>query len=61
MCVERWRRAYGFTLLEVLVALAIAGLAFIGLFQAGSGGMKPTRREISSIGKAPDVACGRRV
>ena len=39
MCVERWRRAHGFTLLEVLVALAIAGLAFIGLFQAGSGGM----------------------
>lgn len=39
MCVERGRRAHGFTLLEVLVALAIAGLAFIGLFQAGSGGM----------------------
>ena len=39
MCVERWRGAHGFTLLEVLVALAIAGLAFIGLFQAGSGGM----------------------
>jgi general secretion pathway protein I len=39
MCVERWQRAHGFTLLEVLVALAIAGLAFIGLFQAGSGGM----------------------
>jgi general secretion pathway protein I len=39
MCVERWRGAHGFTLLEVLVALAIAGLALIGLFQAGSGGM----------------------
>lgn len=39
MCVERRRGAQGFTLLEVLVALAIAGLAIIGLFQAGSGGM----------------------
>ena len=29
----------GFTLLEVLVAVAIAGLAIIGLFQAGSGGL----------------------
>src|SRR6516162_8418014 len=29
----------GFTLLEVLVAVAIAGLAVIGLFQAGSGGL----------------------
>jgi general secretion pathway protein I len=39
MYVERRRGAQGFTLLEVLVALAIAGLAIIGLFQAGSGGM----------------------
>jgi general secretion pathway protein I len=29
----------GFTLLEVVVALAIAGLALVGLFQAGSGGL----------------------
>jgi general secretion pathway protein I len=29
----------GFTLLEVLVALAIAGLALVGLFAAGSGGL----------------------
>jgi len=29
----------GFTLLEVLVALAIAGLALAGLFAAGSGGL----------------------
>jgi general secretion pathway protein I len=29
----------GFTLLEVLVALAIAAVALVGLFQAGSGGM----------------------
>jgi general secretion pathway protein I len=38
MCAER-RRERGFTLLEVLVAVAIAGLALIGLFQAGSGGL----------------------
>jgi general secretion pathway protein I len=29
----------GFTLLEVVVALAIAGLALVGLFRAGSGGL----------------------
>jgi general secretion pathway protein I len=29
----------GFTLLEVVVALAIAGLALVGLFAAGSGGL----------------------
>jgi general secretion pathway protein I len=29
----------GFTLLEVVVALAIAGLALVGLFQAGSTGL----------------------
>ena len=29
----------GFTLLEVVVALAIAAMALVGLFQAGSGGM----------------------
>ena len=33
------RSANGFTLLEVVVALVIAGLAFVGLFQAGSGGL----------------------
>jgi general secretion pathway protein I len=31
--------AHGFTLLEVVVALAIAGLALVGLFRAGSGGV----------------------
>src|SRR5258708_34522613 len=31
--------ARGFTLLEVVVALAIAGLALVGLFRAGSGGV----------------------
>jgi general secretion pathway protein I len=37
-----WRRpgqARGFTLLEVVVALAIASLALVGLFRAGSGGL----------------------
>ena len=29
----------GFTLLEVVVAVVIAGLALVGLFQAGSGGV----------------------
>ena len=29
----------GFTLLEVVVALAIAAVALVGLFQAGSGGL----------------------
>src|SRR5712691_4780285 len=33
------RAANGFTLLEVVVALAIAGLALVGLFRAGSGGL----------------------
>lgn len=32
-------RSRGFTLLEVVVALAIAGLALVGLFQAGSAGL----------------------
>src|SRR5260370_4680943 len=29
----------GFTLLEIVVALAIMGLALVGLFRAGSGGV----------------------
>jgi general secretion pathway protein I len=39
MCVERAPAPAGFTLLEVVVALVIASLALIGLFQAGSGGL----------------------
>jgi general secretion pathway protein I len=39
MCADRRPPAGGFTLLEVVVALAIAGLALVGLFRAGSGGM----------------------
>ena len=39
MDVDYPPRATGFTLLEVVVALAIAALALVGLFQAGSGGL----------------------
>jgi len=39
MNTERASKSGGFTLLEVVVALAIAGVAFVGLFQAGSGGL----------------------
>src|SRR5271165_4372319 len=38
MCSEP-RSAAGFTLLEVIVAVAIAGMALVGLFQAGSTGL----------------------
>src|SRR5215469_10891946 len=33
------RHSGGFTLLEVVVALAVAGLALVGMFQAGSTGL----------------------
>jgi prepilin-type N-terminal cleavage/methylation domain-containing protein len=39
MCTDRSLQRGGFTLLEVVVALAIAGLALVGLFRAGSGGL----------------------
>jgi general secretion pathway protein I len=39
MCADRVHRASGFTLLEVVIALAIAGLALVGLFRTGSGGL----------------------
>ncbi|MGH7044777.1 MAG: PulJ/GspJ family protein [Stellaceae bacterium] len=39
MSIERAPAAAGFTLLEVVVALAIASLALVALFQAGSGGL----------------------
>src|SRR5215469_13085597 len=39
MSADRNLPSRGFTLLEVVVALAIAGLALVGLFRAGSGGL----------------------
>jgi general secretion pathway protein I len=39
MSAERRPGSAGFTLLEVVVALAIAGLGLVGLFQAGSSGL----------------------
>src|SRR5262249_32183560 len=36
---HRREQEYGFTLLEVVVATAIAGLALVGLFQAGTAGL----------------------
>src|ERR1700756_3671638 len=39
MNAERTSQSDGFTLLEVVVALAIAAVALVGLFQAGSGGL----------------------
>jgi general secretion pathway protein I len=39
---EKEENGHGFTLLEVLVALAIAGLALVGLFAAGGGGLFAT-------------------
>jgi prepilin-type N-terminal cleavage/methylation domain-containing protein len=39
MNAESTPQSTGFTLLEVVVALAIAAMALVGLFRAGSGGM----------------------
>jgi general secretion pathway protein I len=39
MFADRVPRGNGFTLLEVVVALAIAALALVGLFRAGTGGI----------------------
>src|ERR1700740_74712 len=39
MFADRAMRNHGFTLLEVVVALAIASLALVGMFRAGSGGL----------------------
>ena len=50
MCADRVIRENGFTLLEVVVALAIAGLALVGLFRAGSGGLA---RPLAAAGVFP--------
>jgi len=39
MCADRAVQGNGFTLLEVVVALAIAALALVGLFRAGGSGL----------------------
>ena len=39
MPAERVGRSNGFTLREIVVALAIAALALVGLFRAGTGGL----------------------
>lgn len=39
MRADRAVRSSGFTLLEVVVALAIASFALVGLFRAGAGGL----------------------
>src|ERR1700758_3603118 len=39
MCADRAVHGNGFTLLEVVVALAIAALALVGLFRTGSVGL----------------------
>jgi prepilin-type N-terminal cleavage/methylation domain-containing protein len=39
MCADQSARRNGFTLLEVVVALAIAALALVGFFHAGSSGL----------------------
>jgi general secretion pathway protein I len=42
MSARRGAPEAGFTLLEVVVAVAIAGLALVALFQAGGGGLFAT-------------------
>jgi general secretion pathway protein I len=50
-----YRRDAGFTLLEVTVAVAIAALALVALFQAGSAGML-TASEATRVEDAVDRA-----
>lgn len=64
--------ARGFTLLEVVVALAIAGLALVGLFRAGSGGVlavdaagrvdeaiQRAQSHLAAIGRIAAIASGK--
>jgi general secretion pathway protein I len=61
----------GFTLLEVVVALAIAAMALVGLFQAASGGLfavdtaaraeeavQRARSHLAAIGRSSDLVQG---
>ena len=67
------RLARGFTLLEVVVALAIAGLAFVLLFRAGSTGLlaadtasraeeavERAQSHLAAIGREASVVAGDR-
>ena len=62
---------YGFTLLEVVIATAIAALALIGLFHAGTGGMfavssakgieqgiERAQSHLAAFGRASPIAAG---
>src|SRR4030088_3809545 len=63
--------ASGFTLLEVVVAVSIAGLALVGLFKAGSTGLfaantagrveeavERAQSHLAAFGRASDVFAG---
>src|SRR5437763_16929437 len=71
MLRSRPGQAFGFTLLEVVVALAIASLALVGLFRAGSGGLfaadtaarideavERAQSHLAALGRAGAVAPG---
>jgi len=67
----RRRSAPGFTLLEVIVALAIAALALVGMFQAAGGGLfaadaagrveeaiERAQSHLAAFGRAGAIAAG---